>query len=238
MNLQVELGDITADVIFKDIKHVHLSVYPPTGRVRIAAPHRMQIETIRIFALSKLGWIKQQQKKFQQQARESPREYIERESHYVWGQRYLLTILELDQPPAVELGPNQMYLVVRPNTPPEKREAIISAWYREQLKTAVPPIIARWEPVLNVKVQRFYVQRMKTKWGSSTPTMRSIRLNTELAKKPPHCLEYIVVHEMAHLLEASHNRHFIRVMDQHMPHWRHYRDELNQLPVRQEQWQE
>lgn len=233
---QLQLGDITVDVVLKDIKNVHLSVYPPAGRVRIAAPERMDLDTIRVFAISKLAWIKEQQTKLREQERETPREYLERESHYVWGRRHLLTVSELDAPPAVEVEHDRLFLVVRPGTDESRRAAIVEAWYREQLKAAVPPLVAKWEPVMGVKVARCYVQRMKTRWGSCTPGARSIRLNTELAKKPQECLEYIVVHEMAHLLEPTHNRHFIGLMDRIMPRWQFYRDQLNALPVRHEDW--
>jgi len=236
MITQIELGDITVDVVFKDIKNIHLSVYPPTGRVKISAPLRMDIDTIRIFAISRLGWIKQKQKKFQGQERETPREYLDLESHYVWGKRYLLKILEVNEAPSVELKHNKIILRVRPETDDKKKQAIIDAWYREQLKKAVPPLIARWEPLLGVKVERFFVQRMKTKWGSCNCKARNIRLNTELAKKPIECLEYTIVHEMTHLLEPTHNSRFIALMDQFMPKWQFCRDKLNQLPVSHENW--
>ena len=155
MIAQIQLGDIAIDVAFKDIKNVHLSVYPPTGRVRISAPLRMNLDTIRVFAISKLGWIKQQQKKLREQERETPREYLDRESHYVWGKRYLLSVIEHDDPPAIELQPNKLLLHLRPRTPKEKREAFLDAWYREQIKQAAPPLIAKWEPMMEVKVKRF-----------------------------------------------------------------------------------
>lgn len=236
MTTQIKLGDITADVVLKDIKNIHLSVYPPNGRVRISAPLRMDIDTIRVFAISRLGWIKQQQKKFQEQERETPREYLNLESHYVWGKRYLLKVIENDEVPSVELKHRKMVLCVRPGTDDKKKQAIIDSWYREQLKKAVPPLIARWEPLLGVKVERFFVQRMKTKWGSCNYKARNIRLNTELAKKPQECLEYVVIHEMAHLLEPTHNSRFIMLMDRFMPKWQFYRDKLNQLPVSHENW--
>jgi hypothetical protein len=236
MALQIELGEITIDVVLKDIKNVHLSVYPPVGRVRIAAPQRMSLDTIRVFALSKLDWIKQQQKKLREQERETPREYVERESHFVWGKRYLLTVTESDEPPAVELKHSRMFLRVRPGTTEEKRQAIVEAWYRDQLKLRVPPLLERWQPRLGVQVQRWFVQRMKTKWGSCNHRSHTIRLNTELAKKPPECLEYIVVHELVHLLEPTHNARFIALMDRFMPRWQIHRQVLNQLPVRQERW--
>ncbi|WP_269848994.1 M48 family metallopeptidase [Methanosarcina horonobensis] len=223
MTTQIELGDITVDVVLKDIKNIHLSVYPPNGRVKISAPLRMDIDTIRIFAISRLGWIKKQQKKFKEQERETPREYLDLESHYVWGKRYLLKVVEVNEAPSVELKHSKMILRVRPGTDYKKKQAIVDAWYREQLKKAVPPLIARWEPLLGVKVERFFVQRMKTKWGSCNHKARNIRLNTELAKKPKECLEYNIVHEMAHLLEPTHNSRFIKLMDQFMPKWQFFR---------------
>jgi predicted metal-dependent hydrolase len=232
----IKLGDIAVDVVLKDIKNVHLSVYPPTGRVRISAPQRMNIDTIRVFAISKLDWIKQQQTKLREQERETPRDYIDRESHYVWGKRYLLTVCESDRPPSVELKPSRMLLRVRPRTDEAKRQAVIEEWYRTQLKQAVPPLLARWQPRLGVQVERFFVQRMKTMWGSCNHTARTIRLNTELAKKPVECLEYIVVHELVHLLEPTHNARFVALLDRCMPTWQFYRQVLNRLPVRQEKW--
>ena len=196
----------------------------------------MRLDTIRVFAISRLGWIKQQQKKLQAQERETPRQYLDRESHYVWSKRYLLRVIEGNAAPSVALQHRRMLLRIPPGTDTKKKQAIVEAWYRQQLKQAVPPLIARWEPLLGVKVERFFVQRMKTKWGSCNHGARTIRLNTELAKKPQECLEYIVVHEMAHLLEPTHNARFVVLMDQCMPQWRFYRDQLNQLPVSHEDW--
>ncbi|MCP4543632.1 MAG: M48 family metallopeptidase [Chloroflexi bacterium] len=236
MVTQIELGDITVDVVLKDIKNVHLSVHPPTGRVRISAPSRMSLDTIRVFAISKLAWIKQQQKKLQEQERETPREYLDRESHYVWGHRYLLQVIEIDAPPAIELQHTHLLLHVRPGSDRSKKHAIVQEWYRQQLKQAARPLITKWEPLMGVQVEQFFVQQMKTKWGSCNHHAGNIRLNTELAKKPPLCLEYIIVHEMAHLLEPTHNARFIALMDQFMPNWQFYRDQLNQLPVSHADW--
>jgi predicted metal-dependent hydrolase len=236
MVTKIELSEIAVDVVKKDIKNVHLSVYPPTGKVRISAPLRMDLETIRMFAISKLGWIRQQQKKVSEQEREPPREYLDRESHYVWGRRYLLQLIEKDAAPEVELKHNKMIVQTRPATSEEKKQAVLDEWYRAQLKEAALPLIAKWEPLMDVKVERFFVQRMKTKWGSCSPGSASIRLNTDLAKKPRECFEYIVVHEMAHLLEPTHNSRFIALMDLFMPNWRFYRQVLNRLPVRHENW--
>jgi predicted metal-dependent hydrolase len=237
MVTQIKLGDMAVEVVKKDIKNIHLSVYPPAGRVRISAPLRMNLDTIRVFVISKLGWIKQQQKKLREQERETPREYLDRESHYVWGKRYLFKVIESDQAPAVELKPSQMLLRTRLGVSNEKKQAVVEEWYRAQLKQAIPLLIAKWEPLMGVKVERFFVQRMKTKWGSCSLGSGSIRLNTELAKKPPACLEYIVMHEMAHLLEPTHSRRFIGLMDRFLPKWRLHRDELNRLPVRHEKWE-
>jgi len=236
MVTQINLGEIAVDVVKKDIKNIHLSVYPPAGRVRISAPLRMDLDTIRVFAITKLGWIKSQQKKLRAQERETPREYMDRESHYLWGKRYLLKIEEQDAAPKVELKHNKMILRIRPATSQERKQEILEAWYREQLKAALPPLIAKWEVLMGVKVGHCFVQKMKTKWGSCSHGSGNIRLNTDLAKKPPECLEYIVVHELAHLLEPTHNARFIALMDQFMPKWKFYKDQLNRLPVRHEDW--
>jgi predicted metal-dependent hydrolase len=233
---QIALGEISVEVVKKDIKNIHLSVYPPEGRVRISAPQRMNLDTIRVFAISKLAWIKQQQKRMRAQERETPREYIDRESHYVWGKRYLLTVFGSNGAPAVDLSHNKMYLRVRQGVTEEKKQAIIEKWYREQLKQAVPELVSKWESRAKVKVARLFVQKMKTKWGSCNHRGRTIRLNTDLAKKPRECLEYIVVHEITHLLEPTHNARFVSLMDQFMPKWRFYREKLNRLPVRHEDW--
>ena len=237
MAAKIQLGEIAVDVVKKDIKNVHLSVYPPTGKVRISAPLRMDLDTIRVFAISKLGWIKQQQKKMRGQEREPPREYLDRESHYVWGKRYLLKLTEKDAAPQVELKHSHIVLRTRPGTGEERKQDILEEWYRSQLKAAAPQAIAKWEPLMGVKVERFFVQRMKTKWGSCSPRAGNIRLNTDLAKKPRECLEYIVVHEMVHLLEPTHNSRFLALMDLFIPNWRFYRDLLNRLPVRHETWE-
>src|SRR6266550_1996390 len=194
METRIQLGEIGVDVVRKDIKNVHLSVHPPTGRVRIAAPKRMSLDTVRVFAIAKLPWIKRQQRKLQEQERETPREYIDRESHYVWGKRYLLKVIEADQAPSVELNRGRLILRVRPGADTTKRQAILDEWHREQLRHAIPPLIEKWERLMGVEVRRVFVQRMKTKWGSCNQKSGTIRLNTDLAKKPQACLEYIVVH--------------------------------------------
>lgn len=233
---QLELGEIVLDVIIKDIKNVHLSVYPPAGKVRISAPLHMSTDTIRAFAISKLGWIREQQKKLRAQERETPREYLDRESHYLWGKRYLLKVVASTSASGVTLTHGTMLLRVRPESSADTKETVLNGWYREKLKAAIPPLITKWEPLMGVEVERFHVQQMKTKWGSCNAASGSIRLNTELAKKPRECLEYIVVHEMVHLLERTHNVRFVALMDQFVPKWTFYRDALNRLPVRHETW--
>lgn len=237
MTTQIKVGDIAIDVVRKNIKNIHLSVYPPAGRVRISAPKRMALDTIRVFAISKLGWIKKQQQKLQEQERETPREYLDRESHYLWGKRYLFKVNEKDTPAYVSLKHNNMVLHISPDASNERKQDVLAEWYREKLKEVVPALIAKWEPLLGVRVEKTFYQRMKTKWGSCNYRSRNIRLNSELAKKPPECLEYVVVHEMVHLLEHSHNSRFIALMDRFMPSWRNQREELNRSPLGHEEWE-
>ena len=231
MQTEIHIGEFAMDVLLKDIKNIHLSVYPPTGRVRISAPLNMNLDTICVYAISKLPWIKKNQTKMQKQARETPREYIDRESHYVWGRRYLLRLIELDAPHNITLKHSLLVLQVRPETTQVQKQLLLDAWYRGQLKEAVPPLIQKWEKLMSVKANQLYVQKMKTKWGSCNVASKNIRLNSELAKKPTECLEYIIVHEMTHLLEPTHNARFVNLMDQFMPKWQSYRDHLNQLPL-------
>jgi len=237
MAIQFQLGDTRVRVEFKDIKNVHLSVHPPAGRVSISAPRRMKLETVRLFAISKLDWIRRQQKEILTQEREPRREYLDRESHYVWGKRCLLTVSERDEPPSVLLKHTKLHLGLRPETTTERRHAIVEAWYREQVRQAVPDLLAKWQPILGVNTAGFYVQRMRTRWGSCNPAARTIRLNTDLAKKPQECLEYVVVHELVHLLEPTHNTRFVALMDRFMPLWQEHRKALNRLPVRHEDWE-
>lgn len=232
---QLEFGGVSVDVLRKDIKHLHLSVHPPTGRVRISAPERMDLDAIRAFAISKLGWIKRHQHTIRVQDRETPREYLERESHYVWGRRCLLALATATRP-GVALNHNRLEIRTRSGAGIVQRQILLDRWYRQQVHEAVPALLARWEPRLGVKAKRFFVQHMKTKWGSCNPQAGTIRLNTELAKKPPVCLEYLVVHELMHLIEPTHGPRFVELMDRFLPKWRLYRDELNRLPVRHEEW--
>jgi predicted metal-dependent hydrolase len=235
---QIVICDITIDVIRKDIRNIHLAVYPPAGRVRLAAPLNVNDETIRLFAISKLSWIKHQQRKFQGQERITPREYKNRESHYFQGKRYLLNITEKDAPPSVILkNKTTIDLYVRPGTPTEKRHELLTEWYRVQLKKQIPPILKKWEEVLKVKVNDWQVKLMKTKWGSCNIEEKRIWLNLELAKKPERCLEYIIVHEMIHLLERHHNEKFLSYLEHYLPNWEQLKKELNALPVSHADWE-
>ena len=231
MQETIQLGDITIQVFRKNIKNVHLSVYPPDGRVTLAAPSATRLDVARAYAISKLGWIREQQDKLLRQQRETPRRYIERESHFLWGRRYLLVVEYKETKPAVRLDHKRIFLTVRPGSDEKKRAAVIHEWHKRLLHEAVPPCIRKWEAKLGVKVNSYYLQRMKTKWGSCNSRAGNIRLNTELVKKPKDLLEYVIVHEMAHLLEPVHNEHFVALLDEHYPFWREARAELNELPL-------
>ena len=233
---ELKLGAMDVDVVLKDIKNVHLSVHPPAGRVRVSAPARMSLDTIRVFVISKLDWIRQQQKKLREQERETPREYLDRESHYAWGRRYLLEVVQSEEPSGILLRHRRLILTVRPGTKQAGKDALLARWYRDEIRARTLELIAKWELILGVKVKQLFVQQMKTKWGSCNSCASTIRLNTELAKKPLECLEYIVVHEMIHLLEPTHNARFVALMDQSMPRWQFLRQKLNRLPVRHVDW--
>lgn len=229
--MRLELGEIIIEVTLKNIKNVHLSVHPPNGDVRISAPLSMTYDAVRAFAISKLGWIKSEQKKFLAQERAPAREFLDRESHFVWGKRYLLEIIEADDAPSVELKHSELVLKVRTGSDREKMKAVLDEWYRDQIREAVPELIAKYSARLKVSVDKLFVQEMKTQWGSCSPYNGSIRLNTDLARRSPEYLEYVVLHEIAHMIEPTHNARFQAIMDTQMPNWRQYRDELNSLPL-------
>ncbi len=233
----LQLENITVDVVRKDIKNMHLAVYPPTGRVRIAVPLWVTNDAIRLFAISKLGWIKRHQREFENQERTSPREYKERESHYFQGNRYLLRIKETEGAGYVDLkGKTYLDLYVRENANFETKQRVINKWYRKKLKYILPELIEYWERKIGVKVDFCGIKQMKTKWGSCNIEKKRIWLNLELAKKPIHCLEYILVHEMIHLLERNHNVIFKNYMDNFLPNWKQIKDELNRIPVSHAEW--
>ncbi len=232
----LSLGEIDVEVVQKSIKNIHLSVYPPVGRVRVAAPTGMELDTIRIYVISKLPWIRQQQKKFLGQEREAPRAYVNRESHYFLGKRYLLKVVAHDAAPLFRVKQSSIEMFVRPSLDQDKRHAAMDEWYRSELKALIPPLIEKWEKIMGVSVASFGIKRMKTKWGTCSIASRRIWLNLELAKKPFACIEYIVVHEMVHLLERNHTARFVALMDGFLPEWREVRVELNRLPVGHWDW--
>jgi predicted metal-dependent hydrolase len=238
MGETIQLGEIAIALTRKDVKHVHLSVHPPAGRVTLVAPKGTRPEVARAYAVSRLGWIRKQQARLRGQARETPRQFVERESHYLWGRRYLLTVVGKDEKPSVRLSHRKITLTVRPGSGKAKREAVMQEWHRSLLHEAVPQMIQKWEPKLGVEVAGYFVQRMKTKWGGCNHRERNIRLNTELVKKPKDLLEYVVVHEMIHLIEPTHSERFLTLMSKHYPAWREARAELNELPLGAAVWNE
>ena len=233
----IEISGIQVEVVHKAIKNLHLGVYPPAGRVRVAVPLRLDNEAVRLAVIPKLSWIRRQQACFAGQPRQSQRQMVSGESHFFQGRRYRLRVIEENATARVRLkGNTALELYARPNSNAAKREVILNAWYRQALKTWLSDLIAKWEPVIGVQVAEWGIKKMKTKWGPCNIISRRIWLNLELAKKPPQCLEYILVHEMVHLLERHHNDRFTALMDRFMPQWRLYRDELNHLPLGHETW--
>jgi len=233
---QLKLGDIDIDVVRKDIRHMHLCVYPPTGQVRISAPLRLKDNIVRVFAISKLNWIKKHQQRQRAQEREPAREYIDRESHYYMGRRYLLRVIEHSGPSRVVMEHDILEVHVNGTAIRERTRDVLEAWYRRCLKEMVPEYIKKWEECLNVKVKCFGVKKMKTRWGTCNTRAGRIWINLELARKPVDFLDYIVLHELIHLRERKHNEIFNAYMDKFLPKWRYYKAELNRSPLRQENW--
>ncbi len=219
------------EVTKKDIKNIHLGVYPPDGRVRVAAPKNITEEKVRLLIISKLRWIKKQQEKFAGQERQSKREYVSGESYYLWGERFNLRVIERENAYSKVEIENRKYitLYVKHGTPVEKREEIITEWYRKQIKEVIPKLISKWEPILGVEVKYWGVKKMSTKWGTCNSDAGRVWLNLYLAKRPHRCLEYVVVHEMTHLLERTHSDRFKELMDANYSNWRTVRDELNKF---------
>jgi len=226
-----KLHDIEVEVVRKRIKHLYLRVDPTSGLVKISAPVAMSLETIRRFLISKLQWIKNQQIKLHTPAQSVPKQYIDDEGHYFNGKRYSLKLVERETPPKVSVSDSQILLHVRPGTKEAQKRAVLDNWYRQQLEEKASALIAFWEKKMNVSVAKFTIRKMKTRWGSCTPRTSTIRINLDLAMRPPECLEYLVVHELVHLLEPSHNHRFKQLMDQFLPKWRVYRKELNTFQV-------
>ena len=234
----IEVRGTAVDVVHKDIKNLHIGVYPPNGRVRVAAPLSLDDDAVRMAVVSRLGWIRRHQSKFEKQNRQSQREFVTGESHYFEGRRYRLDVTECDGPPSVCLLNNTtMGIRVRPGANRNTREAVLDRWYRHHLRDRLPGLIAKWEPELGVRVNEARIRKMKTRWGTCNPDARRIWLNLELAKKPASCLDFVVLHEMVHLIERRHNDRFRSLMDRFMPTWRYHRDELKRSPLAHADWQ-
>ena len=236
MTETIQLGEVRIAVTRKAVKNVHLSVHPPLGLVTLVAPTATRLEVARAYAISKLGWIRDQQAKLLAQARETPRQFVERETHTLWGRRHLLSVAEKAAKPTVARDHRRMTLIVRPGSTQAKREQVMDEWHRSLLHQAVPALIEKWQTKLGVKVSGYFLQRMKTKWGSCNHRAGNIRLNTELAKKPKDLLEYVVVHEMLHLIEPTHSERFVALLSRHYPTWTEARAQLNALPLAAESW--
>ena len=232
----IQLGELKIEVTRKDIKNVHLSVHPPDGRVSLSAPLNTRLEVARAYAISKLSWIRLQQEKLARQPREASREFVKRESHYLWGRRYLLNVVHTDGKQYVTLDHKRINLFVRPGSNRDKRNEVFYEWQKKQLHEFVLETVAKWEPILSVKANAYFLQRMKTKWGSCNHKSGNIRLNTELVKKPKDLVEYVIVHELAHLIVPVHNEKFIGILDKFYPNWREARMELNELPLGHVEW--
>jgi predicted metal-dependent hydrolase len=233
----ITVSGLTIEVVRKNIKNLHLGVYPPEGRIRIAVPLAVSDEAVRLAIIGKLGWIRRQQARFIAQPRQSQREMVSGESHYYLGQRYRLHVAEREGPAKVMLcGTTLLVLQVPPKTSTTQREQVLHGWYRAQLRALIPPLLDKWQPVMGVQVAEWGIKRMKTRWGSCNITARRLWFNLELAKKPLPCLEYVVIHELTHLLERRHNDRFKALMDRFMPQWRLHREELNWAPLGYERW--
>lgn len=234
---RIEVAGLPVEIVRKDIKNLHLGVYPPMGRVRVAAPLLVSDEAVRLAVIGKLGWIKKQRTRFEGQARQSAREMVQGESHYLFGQRYRLRVVERPGPARLVVkNKRTLELQVRPGLSASEREQVLYRFYRRELRQRVPPLLAKWKTVLGVEPSAWGIKKMKTKWGSCNPTLGRIWLNVELAKKPEACLEYLLVHELTHLLERQHNARFLALLDRHLPSWPRLRDLLNSEPLAHEGW--
>jgi predicted metal-dependent hydrolase len=231
------VNGIEVQIVRKDIKNLHLGVYPPDGRVRVAVPKHVTDDNVRLAVISKLRWIKKQQQDFKEQPRQSERQYLSGECHYVFGKRYRLELIERDGKPEVKpLRSGKLQLFVRPGSSVEVKEKALNTWYREELKRAIPKLLEKWQPIVGKEASDWGIRKMKTKWGSCNIEQRRIWLNLQLVKKPPSCLEYILVHELVHLHERHHNEGFKLLMDSYLPNWRTCRDLLKREPLGKEDW--
>lgn len=230
------VAGIQVDVVYKDIKNLHIGVYPPQGRVRVAAPLRLDDDAVRLALVQRLSWIKRQRQQLKNADRQSQREMVSGESHYVWGNRYRLKIVDRPGKAHVEMESDRLILYVPTGIAIDQRRQLLEKWYRQQLRAVLPDLVVEWESKIGVKIARWTIRRMKTKWGSCNPTTGHVLLNVELAKKHPDSLEYIAVHEMVHILERGHGKRFKALMDSFIPDWRARREQLNNSPLAEELW--
>jgi predicted metal-dependent hydrolase len=234
---QVVVSGIPIQIVRKAIKNLHLGVYPPNGRVRVAAPLRINDNAVRLAVVERLKWIKRQQARFESQIRQSKREMVTGESHYVFGTRYRLRVISDETKRGrVVKNRSRLELHVPANSDLARRQKILRKWYRDLLKEAVPPLLAKWQTILGTELSDWRIRRMKTKWGACNARTSRIWLNLELAKKPTQCLEYIIAHELTHLIERHHNERFVGILDRHLPGWREHRASLNAAPLAHERW--
>jgi len=233
---QISVKGLSVQVVRKAIKNLHLGVYPPNGRVRVAVPLRVNDDAVRLALVGKLGWIKRQRVKFETQSRQSKREMVSGESHYFLGRRYRLSVVPHDGAPKVLTRKKLIELYVRRETNARQRERVLRRWYRQRLKEMIPPLVEKWQEILGVELVEWGIKKMKTRWGTCNPGARRVWLNLELAKKPSQCLEYILVHELTHLVERHHNDRFISLMNRHLPNWRQHRQVLNSEPLAHDSW--
>jgi len=234
-NALISVSGIDAEIIYKTIKHIHISVYPPDGRVRVAVPHRIDDEAVRLAIIQRLPWIRKQQLRLRSTLRQSERRMVSGETHYVWGERYLLDVSRTGRH-RIELDQRTLWLIAPPSADSAARLRLLERWYRKQLLDALPNLIDKWQAIIGEQAASVEVRRMKTKWGSCTPDKRTIRLNLDLATKCPRCLEYVLVHELIHLKERAHSARFHAMLDKYLPDWRQRRDMLNAVPLKHEKW--
>ena len=233
---RIVIQHLTVEIVRKSIKNLHLGVYPPEGRVRVATPLAVSDDAVRRAVIGKLGWIKRQQANFRAQPRQAKREMIDGESHYFQGQRYRLRIVESIAAPKVVINKSRLELHVLPTLTPEERERVLQRWYRARLKELIVPLLEKWQPVVGAQALHWGIRKMKTRWGSCNTDAGRIWLNLELAKKPMQCVEYVLVHELVHLHERRHDDRFCELMDQAIPQWQARREELNRAPLSCENW--
>lgn len=233
----ITVSNLQIETVRKDIKNIHLGVYPPYGRVRISVPLKTSDETMRLFIISKIPWIKKQKDRFSKQERQTRREYVTGESHYFFGKRYLLNVHKISKQPKIEIvKKTHLELYVKPNTAVEQKQRIFEKFYHNELEKIIPKLILKWEKKVGVKAKEVKIKKMKTKWGTCNSKDKRIWLNLELAKKPLHCIDYVFVHELVHIIERKHSERFLQLLESAYPKWQQSKDELNQGILSHFEW--